>query len=73
MKTKAREQDTPHKLLTPRELSQRVGVSYRIILQWTTDGTIPAAVREGKLIRYEITDVLAALARRAKRIGGAFR
>ena len=51
--------DTP--LLSADEIGAKLHISGRCVLNWLYDGTIPAAVRQGKVIRFREADVMTAL------------
>jgi excisionase family DNA binding protein len=53
------------KLLTADELAELVGTSRRTVMSWLGDGIIPAAVREGNVLRFDEATVRKALAKRA--------
>ena len=54
------------RLLTPEELGERYQVTGKQIRIWTAQGTISAAVREGRILRYDAEVVAKELAKRAK-------
>jgi len=49
------------KLLKPQDLATILNVSSRTILNWYYDGIIPARIHVGKVIRFELEPVMAAL------------
>lgn len=51
--------------LTIEELAEAVKVSTNCIQRWAADGVIPTAVREGKVVRFDLVAVKRALAKRA--------
>jgi excisionase family DNA binding protein len=53
------------KLLTADELAELIGVTTRTIKTWLGDNIIPAAVREGNVLRFDEAAVRKALAKRA--------
>jgi excisionase family DNA binding protein len=65
-------------LLTPAELAEVLKVSRWTLSAWLREGKIPARVNIGKVVRYDLGDVQAALAadaaakakRAAKQAGG---
>lgn len=48
-------------LLTADELAERLKVQPRTIREWTREGKIPARRLSHKVIRYRLSDVVAAL------------
>jgi predicted site-specific integrase-resolvase len=48
-------------LLTKTDLSQNLGVSVRLIEKWTAQGVIPALRPSPRMVRFELTRVLATL------------
>jgi len=48
-------------LLTADDLAKIFNVSSRTILNWYYDGIIPARIRVGKVIRFELDAVMTAL------------
>lgn len=54
-------------LLTADEIATIYQVSGRQVRVWAAEGKIPAAVNEGKIIRFDADEVAKALAKRAKR------
>ena len=52
-------------LLTAEELATALAVSKRTVMSWLYDGTIPAAIRERQTLRFSLTAVQKALAKRA--------
>ena len=50
-------QATTLSYVTPAELAARYHVSKRTILYWLEQGTITAAFRRGKVIRFNVEDV----------------
>ena len=53
------------KLLTTEELAEALNVSLRLVKKWLYDGAIPVAIREGKVIRFDLPAVKKVLAKRA--------
>jgi excisionase family DNA binding protein len=53
------------KLLTAEELADALQVSKRTVKYWLADGVIPAAIREGQILRFDLPAVKRALAKRA--------
>jgi excisionase family DNA binding protein len=53
-------------LLTSDQLAESLQVSERTVMRWLADGTIPASIREGKVLRFDRSAVLRALSKRAK-------
>lgn len=51
--------------LTIEELAEAVKVSGKTIERWAADGVIPTAVREGKVVRFDLLAVKRSLAKRA--------
>ena len=54
-------------LLSADEIGAIYQVTGRQVRIWAADGKIPAAVHEGKIIRFDADEVAKALAKRAKR------
>lgn len=48
-------------LLTTLEVADVLRVSSRTVERWTSAGEIPAKVNRGRIVRYVLADVLAAL------------
>lgn len=46
-------------LLTPDDVADLLGVSKSLLTQWRVDGVGPAFIRQGRVIRYRSTDVIA--------------
>ena len=63
------------RLLKPRDLATIINVTTRTILNWYYDGIIPARIHVGRVIRFELEPVLAALdeARDVRRADEFFR
>jgi excisionase family DNA binding protein len=60
------------KSATPEQTAKECGTSKPTILDWLKRGLIPATICEGRVIRFDLDEVKAALkARAAKREGGA--
>lgn len=59
------------KLLTIEELAETLNVSVRSVKNWRADGTIPAAIHEGRVVRFDLPSVKRALAKRARRTAPA--
>ena len=53
------------RLLTARELAARLGVSEAAVRKWLLERKLPA-VRLGKCVRYDLSEVLGNFARRAE-------
>ena len=53
-------------LLTAAELGARLRVRPATIRLWTRDGIVPAVRITGKIIRYDVTEVVAALRQRSQ-------
>lgn len=53
------------KLLTADELAEACNVSPRTVKNWLAAGAIPAAIREGQVLRFDLPAVKRALAKRA--------
>ncbi len=53
------------KLLTADELAEVLQVSKRTVKTWLADGLIPAAIREGQVLRFDLPKVKQSLAKRA--------
>lgn len=53
------------RLLTAAELAEVLGIAAKVARQWKREGRIPAAVDEPGCIRFDLTEVRAALAARA--------
>lgn len=51
----------PDRLLSSEEVAQHLGISGRCVLNWFYEKIIPAAVHQGKVIRFNMDDVMAAL------------
>ena len=58
--------DPKDKLLTPDELGEVMGVCGATVRKWHRQGSIPAEVHEGSVIRFNERAVRAALKRRAR-------
>lgn len=60
-------------LLTAEQLAIALGNSNKaagdVMLRWMREGRIPAAIREGKFVRFDLAAVKAALAKRATKGG----
>ena len=54
------------KLLTTKELAKYLGIGESTLLQYRFDGTGPAYIKLGHLVRYTISDVEAWLAKRTE-------
>lgn len=54
-------------LLRPKELGEKIGVRSVTILEWYHAGKIPAEVAEGRIYLFNLSNVLAALAKRASK------
>ena len=54
-------------LLTADEIAAIYQVTGRQVRIWAADGKIPAAVSEGRILRFDADEVAKALAKRAKR------
>lgn len=54
------------KLLTTKELAKYLGIGESTLLQYRFDGTGPAYIKLGHLVRYKISDVEAWLAKRTE-------
>ena len=55
------------KLLTTKELAKYLGIGESTLLQYRFDGTGPAYIKLGHLVRYKISDVEAWLAGRTEK------
>ena len=53
-------------LITAAEIGERLRVQPATIRLWTLDGIIPAVRISGKVIRYDVTEVIAALRKRSQ-------
>lgn len=53
------------RLLTSDELAEHLGVHRNTVMNWQRDGVIPAAIREGRTLRFDFSAVKKALAKRA--------
>jgi predicted site-specific integrase-resolvase len=53
------------RLLTAAELADILAIAPKVARQWKREGRIPAAVDEPGCIRFDLSEVLAALAARA--------
>lgn len=53
------------RLLTTDELAESLSVSPRTVKNWLAAGMIPAAIREGQILRFDLPVVKRALAKRA--------
>ena len=51
----------PGRLLSADEVAETLGISGRCVLNWFYDKIIPAAVHQGKVIRFDLDKVMAAL------------
>lgn len=54
------------KLLTTKELAKYLGIGESTLLQYRFDGTGPAYIKLGHLVRYRTSDVEAWLAKRTE-------
>lgn len=54
------------KLLTTKELAKYLGIGESTLLQYRFDGTGPAYIKLGHLVRYRMSDVEAWLAKRTE-------
>lgn len=54
----------PAELLTTAELAQKYRVSHRTILNWESAGLISPTVREGRVLRWDASEVATALERK---------
>lgn len=55
-------------LLTAAELAPLLGLpSENVVHRWKREGRIPAAVDEGRIVRFDLAECRAALARRAEK------
>jgi predicted site-specific integrase-resolvase len=50
-----------HQLLKPQDLAAIINVSVPTIMNWYYDGMIPARIHVGRVIRFELEPVMAAL------------
>jgi len=53
------------KLLTSDEVAEALSVHRNTVMNWLRDGVIPAAIREGKTLRFDLLAVKRSLAKRA--------
>ena len=53
-------------LITAAEIGERLRVRPETIRLWTLDGIIPAVRITGKVIRYDVVEVIAALRQRSQ-------
>lgn len=53
------------RLLTSDELAEALAVHRNTVMNWLSSGVIPAAIREGKTLRFDLAAVKRALAKRA--------
>jgi excisionase family DNA binding protein len=53
------------KLLTSEELAEALSVHRNTVMNWFQAAMIPAAIHEGKTLRFDLADVRRALAKRA--------
>lgn len=65
--TPMRPKDTRH--LSPKQLAQALGVSPSVITRWHQTGVIIPTIKEGNVIRFDLEEVEAGLAKRAKKRG----
>jgi excisionase family DNA binding protein len=49
------------KLLTAKELAERLGMNTAVVLRWHRAGRIPAKIHNGRIIRFVYDDVIEAL------------
>jgi excisionase family DNA binding protein len=59
------------RLLTSDELAEALSVHRNTVMNWLRDGVIPAAIREGKTLRFDLPAVKRALAKRAAKASPA--
>jgi excisionase family DNA binding protein len=57
------------KLLTSDELAEALSVHRNTVMNWLASGAIPAAIREGKTLRFDLLAVKRSLAKRAAKSG----
>ena len=55
-----------NELLTSEELAERLRVQPSTILQWGREGLIPVIKIGGKILRYDLADVITALKERLR-------
>jgi excisionase family DNA binding protein len=61
------------RLLTSDELAEALSVHRNTVMNWLRDGVIPAAIREGKTLRFDLLAVKRSLAKRAAKASPAKR
>lgn len=54
---------------TPKEVAREFAVTSKTVLEWFHNGIIPAEVAVGKVFRFDLDRVRAALAKHAKKGG----
>jgi excisionase family DNA binding protein len=58
---------TSEGLLTADEIGLRLGVTGRTVLNWAADHTIPTALRVGRVVRFNLEDVMQSLQEKTER------
>lgn len=48
-------------LLTPTDVAKKLATTPQTVLRWEKSGRIPARVKAGRIVRFVMADVLAAL------------
>jgi excisionase family DNA binding protein len=61
------------RLMTSDELAEALSVHRNTVMNWLRDGVIPAAIREGKTLRFDLLAVKRSLAKRAAKASPAKR
>jgi len=60
-----RQQNTTERLLTAREVADRLSVSVETVLRWARDGRLPSVQLSNRAVRFHRDDLDAWLAERA--------
>lgn len=55
---------------TPRQVADHLSVAVPTVLRWWREGIIPARVAVGRVYRFDLAEVEAALAKRSQQPGG---
>jgi predicted DNA-binding transcriptional regulator AlpA len=63
--------DSSEKLLTPKELAERLGVKVNTLAGWRVGREGPIYIKVGRLVRYRAGDIEAYLQERTKKEKGA--
>jgi len=60
------------KLLTAAQLAELLGMNTRVVLRWHQSGRIPAKIHNGRIIRFDYDDVIAALQQEQAEVAPSF-